>query len=44
MDKKQFSDILKTGAISGNEKSNYAINYRFFQEKILEFRHDFSSY
>ena len=43
-DKKQFSDILKTGSISGNEKSNYAINYKFFQEKISEFRQNFASY
>lgn len=36
-DKEQFLEILKTGIVNDNWKSNYASNYRFFQQKIAEF-------
>lgn len=36
-EKDEFLDILKTGKVSDDEKSNYANNYRFFQRKILDF-------
>src|SRR5690554_5470231 len=32
-DKDEFLDILKTGIVSKEQKSNYAKNYRFFQDK-----------
>ena len=43
-DKEEFLTILKTGEVSKDQKSNYAINYRFFQEKIDEFLNGFPSY
>ena len=36
-EKGEFLNILKTGAALNNSQSNYAINYRFFQEKIVNF-------
>ena len=36
-EKDEFLAILKTGIVSDKEKSNYANNYRFFQQKIIEF-------
>lgn len=36
-DKEQFLNILTTGIVHDDWKSNYANNYRFFQQKILEF-------
>lgn len=36
-DKEEFLNILRTGIVTDNEKSSYANNYRFFQEKISEF-------
>jgi uncharacterized protein with ParB-like and HNH nuclease domain len=36
-DKEQFLNILKTGIVNDDWKSNYANNYRFFQQKISEF-------
>lgn len=36
-DKEEFLEILKTGKANKDLKSKYAINYRFFQEKIDEF-------
>ena len=32
-----FLNILKTGVVVTEEKSSYAKNYRFFQQKIVEF-------
>lgn len=43
-DKEEFLKILKTGIVDKNEKSRYAINYRFFQEKIAEFLNDYPSW
>lgn len=42
-DKSEFLNLLKTGKASGL-KSIYAVNYRFFQEKIDEFLNRFPSY
>ena len=36
-DKDEFLNILKTGIVQDNENSRYAVNYRFFQKKIVEF-------
>ena len=36
-EKGEFLSILKTGKVSENEKSSYANNYRFFQQKIVDF-------
>ena len=36
-DKEEFLQILKTGIVEKNQKSKYAINFRFFQHKTEEF-------
>jgi uncharacterized protein with ParB-like and HNH nuclease domain len=43
-DKEEFLEILKTGEIKKEQKSNYAKNFRFFQEKIDQFLSEFPSY
>ena len=43
-DKDEFLEILKTGVASKGQKSNYAKNYRFFQEKIDHFLNEYPSY
>jgi len=43
-DKDEFLDILKTGIVSKEQKSNYAKNYIFFQQKIDAFLSEFPSY
>lgn len=43
-DKEEFLQILKTGVVDKNQKSKYAINFRFFQQKIEEFINSFSMY
>jgi uncharacterized protein with ParB-like and HNH nuclease domain len=43
-DKDEFLEILKTGIVNKNQKSNYAKNYIFFQQKINEFLNQFPSY
>lgn len=43
-DKDEFLNILKTGVVSKEQKSNYAKNYRFFQDKIDGFLSEFPSY
>lgn len=43
-DKEEFLNILKTGIVSKEQKSNYAKNYRFFQEKIDTFLNEYPSY
>lgn len=40
-DKNEFLNILKTGIVNDGEKSPYAANYRFFQNKIVEFLNTF---
>lgn len=37
-DKNEFISILLTGDASAELKSRYAVNYRFFQEKISDFK------
>ena len=36
-EKDEFLAILKTGVVTDKEKSSYANNYRFFQQRIVEF-------
>jgi hypothetical protein len=43
-DKEEFLEILKTGIVTKSQKSNYAKNYLFFQEKIEKFLLRFPSY
>ncbi len=43
-DKDEFLEILKTGTVKKDQKSNYAKNYRFFQEKIDNFLSEYPSY
>lgn len=43
-DKEEFLSILKTGLAPANLKSNYANNYRFFQEKIDQFLQNYPSF
>lgn len=43
-EKEEFLEILKTGIVNKDQKSNYAKNYRFFQEKIDTFLSEYPSY
>ena len=43
-DKDEFLHILKTGIVSKEQKSNYAKNYTFFQQKIDIFLSEYPSY
>ncbi len=43
-DKEEFLNILKSGVVNVEQKSNYAKNYRFFQEKIENFLNEYPSY
>jgi uncharacterized protein with ParB-like and HNH nuclease domain len=43
-DKEEFLEILKTGTVGKEQKSNYANNFRFFQKKIDEFLSAFAAY
>jgi uncharacterized protein with ParB-like and HNH nuclease domain len=43
-DKEEFLTILKVGIAEKEKKSNYAVNYRFMQEKIDEFINTFPAY
>lgn len=43
-DKDEFLDILKTGIVNKEHKSNYAKNYTFFQQKIDFFLSEYPSY
>lgn len=43
-EKEQFLRILRTGAAEEKDKSNYAANYRFFQQKIADFLNTFPGY
>ena len=42
--KDQFLSILKNGDAPDTMKSQYAVNYRFFQAKINEFLNDYPTY
>ncbi len=43
-DKEEFLEILRSGTVTKDQKSNYAKNYIFFQQKIDEFLNQFPSY
>ena len=43
-DKEEFLEILRTGSVEKNQKSSYALNYRFIQRKIEEFSDNFAGY
>lgn len=43
-DKEEFLEILRTGIVTKDQKSNYAKNFIFFQQKIDEFLSEFPSY
>ena len=43
-DKEEFLEILKTGVVKKEQKSNYANNYKFFQEKIDDFLTKYPTY
>jgi uncharacterized protein with ParB-like and HNH nuclease domain len=43
-DKEEFLEILKTGEVKKENKSNYANNFRFFQARIEQFLSDFAPY
>jgi uncharacterized protein with ParB-like and HNH nuclease domain len=43
-DKDEFLEILKTGNVNKDQKSNYARNFRFFQDKIDAFLSEYPSY
>ena len=43
-DKEEFISILRTGSAPDNLKSRYAINYRFFQDKISDFKNKTPDY
>ena len=43
-DKEEFLEILRSGLVTKDQKSNYAKNYIFFQQKIDEFLNQFPSY
>ena len=43
-DKEEFLNILRTGVATKEQKSNYASNFRFFQEKIRDFVFNYPTY
>ena len=43
-DKDEFLSILRTGITNDRQKSRYALNFRFFQEKIQDFLNKFPTY
>lgn len=43
-DKAEFLTLLKEGKTEKNQKSNYARNYRFFENKISEFLQKYPTY
>jgi len=43
-DKDEFLDLLRTGIVKQGSKSQYVINYKFFQTKIDGFLQDFPSF
>ena len=43
-DKEEFLELLRTGEVKPNSKSQYVNNYKFFQIKINEFLNGFASY
>lgn len=43
-DKDEFLEILRTGIVKTDQKSNYAKNFRFFQGRIDAFLNEYPSY
>lgn len=43
-DKNEFFEILRTGIAAPDQKSRYAVNYRFFQNLIVDFKNKYSGY
>lgn len=43
-DKEEFLQLLKTGIVQPGSKSQYVINYKFFQQRISEFLDSFPTY
>jgi uncharacterized protein with ParB-like and HNH nuclease domain len=43
-DKEEFLELLRTGAVKQGSKSQYVLNYQFFQKKIDEFLQAFPSF
>lgn len=43
-DKEEFLELLRTGKVTQVSKSQYVINYQFFQNKINEFLQSFPSF
>lgn len=43
-DKEEFLDILRTGQAPEKQKSKYAVNFRFFKDKIKDFKDKYPSY
>lgn len=43
-DKEEFLELLKTGIVRPGSKSQYVVNYKFFQEKIKDFLETLPSY
>lgn len=43
-DKNEFLEILRTGVAKQEQKSTYAINYRFFQNLIADFKENYPAY
>lgn len=43
-DKEEFLDLLRTGIVKEGSKSQYVLNYQFFQKRIDKFLQDFPSF
>lgn len=43
-DKEEFLELLKTGQVKPGSKSQYVVNYQFFQKKIDDFLQGFAGY
>lgn len=43
-DKQEFLELLRTGVVKQDSKSQYVMNYRFFQKKIDDFLQEFPSF
>lgn len=43
-DKDEFLELLRTGSVKQGSKSQYVLNYQFFQKKIDEFLQTFPAY
>lgn len=42
-DKEEFLELLRTGRVERKSKSQYLVNYQFFQKKIEEFQQGYAS-